>query len=1564
MTFSNSLFATAVAAFCILPLSALGQASCEECPVSFNATSLDTIPFLCQDGNPLDAAPVFPAYTYDQECGQPWVGIFKYTTGNKTSCEATRPTGLPTTMGSIQVQDFTTTGLATSNEFNDIGDGLTWTVYDGGLARLHGTVYNANDLNAQLEVDFFFQNGVSGETWTDNGNNVNDNSATQSDVDGWTIWELKPLMSKLVGAGSLDGVALYLSESNAEDGYRFQAGTGANGLDNGQGLGGAFNWVTCTGGNAYGGNGLAAFSFSSCETESYTCASDNDAVVHFFVGSLTSFGQLEAYIDAVDDAPPVLHNLPNDIFQNCPVDLGALDADVNVSATDACSTVELTMDEAFVNGSCPNEFSRFRTFTATDGCGLTTQHVQTVEVIDNVTPSLTVPGNVTFDCDDEVIYDDAVAVDACDGFLAVVEEDPVVVNGDCPGEYTVFRSFSATDLCGNSTSGEQIILVRDLTPPVLDMPDDVVLPCGSEFVYPGATATDNCTDTEDITIQIFNSFGVSNCPNEYVLERRFIATDLCDNDVLEIQTVTVTDLDLPYFTFVPADTAYSCDESPNLAAAIAQDDCSDFVMEIQIDTVDQGCQNNYDLIRTFVVTDECGNMAEATQVVSVRDSEAPTILSELDNPTLECDVLWQPDSPEASDNCSDVAWAVSVDTLGSASSGAYSMQVLYVASDACGNENSISQTVTVEDTTPPVFLTLPEDTSISCDEVVPLNLPEVDDNCSDVTITWDDAIEVGVAPGVDELTRTFTATDVQGNVSTTVQVISIVDNVAPSFDTVPADYTAECSDEIVFADPTATDNCSDVLISESRVVEDGDAVGNYTIVRTFTATDDAGNSASASQTITVQDTTAPEFTFVPADYTSECSNDLILDDATASDNCGPVTIDVSTETIPGDATGNYTVVRTFTATDDAGNSASDTQTITVQDTTAPEFTFVPADYTSECSNDLILDDATASDNCGPVTIDVSTETIPGDATGNYTVVRTFTATDDAGNSASDTQTITVQDTTAPEFTFVPADYTSECSNDLILDDATASDNCGPVTIDVSTETIPGDATGNYTVVRTFTATDDAGNSASDTQTITVQDTTAPEFTFVPADYTSECSDDLILDDATASDNCGPVTIDVSSETIPGDAAGNYTVVRTFTATDDAGNSASASQTITVQDTTAPEFTFVPADYTSECSNDLILDDATASDNCGPVTIDVSTETIPGDATGNYTVVRTFTATDDAGNSASASQTITVQDTTAPEFTSVPADYTSECSDDLVLDDADASDNCGAVTIDVSTETIPGDATGNYNVVRTFTATDDAGNSTSASQTITVQDTTAPEFTFVPADYTSECSNDLILDDATASDNCGPVTIDVSTETIPGDATGNYTVVRTFTATDDAGNSTSASQTITVQDTTAPEFTFVPADYTSECSNDLILDDATASDNCGPVTIDVSSETIPGDATGNYTVVRTFTATDDAGNSASASQTITVQDTTAPEFTFVPADYTSECSNDLILDDATASDNCGPVTIDVSTETIPGRNGQLHCRAHLHRHRRSCGTNHHRSGHHGARIHQCSSRLHF
>ena len=146
-----------------------------------------------------------------------------------------------------------------------------------------------------------------------------------------------------------------------------------------------------------------------------------------------------------------------------------------------------------------------------------------------------------------------------------------------------------------------------------------------------------------------------------------------------------------------------------------------------------------------------------------------------------------------------------------------------------------------------------------------------------------------------------------------------------------------------------------------------------------------------------------------------------------------------------------------------------------------------------------------------------------------------------------------------------------------------------------------------------------------------------------------------------------------------------------------------------------------------------------------------------------------------------------------------------------------------------------------------------------------------------------------------------------------------------------------------------------------------MDDASATDNCGEVTIEVSSETIAGDAAGNYTVVRTFTATDDAGNSTSATQTITVEDTTAPEFT-VPADYTAECSDDLILDDASASDNCGEVSIEVSSETIAGDAAGNYSCSHVHcdgrlRQQHICDSDHHGGGHDGSRVHERSCRLH-
>ena len=131
----------------------------------------------------------------------------------------------------------------------------------------------------------------------------------------------------------------------------------------------------------------------------------------------------------------------------------------------------------------------------------------------------------------------------------------------------------------------------------------------------------------------------TDCPQERILERRFLATDLCGNSTLEIQTVTVQTTTCPSSrTF--RQTPPSCDEEPMLEDAVATDDCSSFEITTTTDTLFGECASNYDLIRTFTVIDACGNMADAQQVISIRDTEAPVIGSVFDEVlSIECDQI-------------------------------------------------------------------------------------------------------------------------------------------------------------------------------------------------------------------------------------------------------------------------------------------------------------------------------------------------------------------------------------------------------------------------------------------------------------------------------------------------------------------------------------------------------------------------------------------------------------------------------------------------------------------------------------------------------------------------------------------------------------------------------------------------------------------------------------------------------------------------------------------------------------------------------------------------------------
>ncbi|MFE3849479.1 hypothetical protein ACFX5D_16085, partial [Flavobacterium sp. LB3P45] len=215
-----------------------------------------------------------------------------------------------------------------------------------------------------------------------------------------------------------------------------------------------------------------------------------------------------------------------------------------------------------------------------------------------------------------------------------------------------------------------------------------------------------------------------------------------------------------------------------------------------------------------------------------------------------------------------------------------------------------------------------------------------------------------------------------------------------------------------------------VTNSQNVTITAGSGCNNsYTVLLTTTTN---GCSSNCEKTITVNDHTAPVITSIPANTTVSCASTVPAfndNEVVATDNCiGTVTITHADVVTPGSCSNRYAIARTYTATDVCGNASSATQTITVNDQTAPVITSIPANTTVSCAsavpafNDIAV---VATDNCiGTVTIIHADVVTPGSCANRYSIARTYTATDVCGNASSATQTITVDDQTAPVITSI------------------------------------------------------------------------------------------------------------------------------------------------------------------------------------------------------------------------------------------------------------------------------------------------------------------------------------------------------------------------------------------------------------------------------------------------------------------------------------------------------------------------------------------------------------------
>ncbi|PKP17348.1 MAG: hypothetical protein CVU07_04345, partial [Bacteroidetes bacterium HGW-Bacteroidetes-23] len=824
-----------------------------------------------------------------------------------------------------------------------------------------------------------------------------------------------------------------------------------------------------------------------------------------------------------------------------------------------------------------------------------------------------------------------------------------------------------------------------------------------------------------------------------------------------------------------------------------------------------------------------------------------------------------------------------------------------------------------------------------------------------ITVEGVDSTVAGDCPNSFVITRTWTFVDACNNDVAISQTITVNDTVAPTFvEQLPTDLTVECDAIPAIATLTAIDNCGDATVEPSESTQQGQCPGTYVITRTWIATDECGNATPHTQTITVQDTTAPEITTEAASIVVECdgagNSDAVQawlasnGGATATDACSDVTWTNDFNALSNDCSTAITVI--FTATDACGNFSTTTATFSVQDTVAPTFVEeLPADLTVECDNIPVAATLTAIDNCGDATVLPSTSTQQGDCPNNYVITRTWIATDECGNATPHTQTITVQDTTNPVITTEAASIVVECDgtgNEGAVEawlasngGATATDSCSDVTWTNDFNALSNDCSTAITVI--FTATDACGNTATTSATFAVQDNTAPVAPEAPDDVTVACASEVPTTiSLTATDNCaGEITVEGVDSTVAGDCPNSFVITRTWTFVDACNNDVAISQTITVNDNINPEITTQAASIVVECDGSGNQSDvqawiasnggATATDNCSDITWSNDFDTLSNDCSTMITVI--FTATDACGNFATTSATFTVQDSTGPVAPQVPTDLVLTCDSEVPATiSLTATDACsGEITVEGVDSIVAGDCPNSFVITRTWTFVDECGNETPISQTITVDDTVQPEITTEATNLVVECDgsgNEDVIQawlasngGASATDNCSDVTWSNDFSNLSNDCSTAITV--TFTATDACGNAETTTATLTVQDNTNPVAPAPPADLFLTCGSEVPATiSLTATDNCtGEITVEGVDSTVAGDCPNSFVITRTWTFVDDCGNATPISQTITVNDTVAPTFVEeLPGDITVECDAVPAQITLTAIDNCGEATV--------------------------------------------------
>jgi hypothetical protein len=575
-------------------------------------------------------------------------------------------------------------------------------------------------------------------------------------------------------------------------------------------------------------------------------------------------------------------------------------------------------------GVVPNLGQGFHTivYEATDDCGNRNTCETVVEVVDNDPPVpvcvefLTVNINSTgMGCIPATSFD-AGSYDNCalDTILVkrMGEPDSLFRDRVCFFCQDVGQAIMIIvryiDEAGNINECMTEVKPQDKIPPRILCPDDVTILCTQDYqdlILTGiAFPTDNCGI--DTVFFADDTSGLSMCGTGPVI-RTWTALDLSGLTVSCTQEITIVDTTASVFTpvaditlFCPVDLDTLTTGVPTVIA-----DCEQWGRSEKDSLFTNGCTQK--LFRTYTFYEWCsGRDTSFTQEITIIDNAPPVWQS----PTNMLDTMLQCAGqvvtliPQAVDNCSSFnVMEVLNDSIPGNCPNDYQLLKAYLAEDACGNiSDTFFVSVTVRDTTAPIFLDFPRDTFIECGDTFTVPILMAEDNCGAQFTSNAPVVDTipGICPVIETYRYRWIVVDDCNNRDTAFWNVELRDITAPTALPIP-DSTYACLDDVPGPDTAVvmgeTDNCGGpVMVTYLR-----DEIQNTcedTLFRFYAIADQCGNEVAIVQRYFIADRLPPRVQSCPGTRIDTITTDpgvceAFIDNlmATYLDNCsGPIDV--------------------------------------------------------------------------------------------------------------------------------------------------------------------------------------------------------------------------------------------------------------------------------------------------------------------------------------------------------------------------------------------------------------------------------------------------------------------------------------------------------------------------------------------------------------------------------------------------------------------------------------------------------------------------------------------------